>query len=37
MRDKVPSMPQSPGAGPTQGLLGASRKEEVAVKRPWQG
>lgn len=25
---------QSPGAGPAQGLLGASRKEEVASERP---
>lgn len=30
-------MPQSPGAGLSRGLLGASRKEEVAGERPWQG
>lgn len=30
-------MPESPGAGLAQGLLGASRKEEVAGERPWQG
>lgn len=30
-------MPRSPGAGPTQGVLGAGRKEEVAVRRPSQG